>query len=360
MAIHIYRKKIKSISSAMENRKTRVLIAGIGGASLGTEMLKSLLLEANSYQIIGCDISPFAYGHYDNALEKSYRVDEDNYIQSLLEISRHESIDCILPGGERPLALLSQECERFKDHGIHILANNQFVTDSFSNKGKTFALLKNIGIETPVTLSPKCSEDLDPMTYPCVVKPATGTGGSDSVFLATDRAETETYIQYLKINNKLPIVQEYISSDEGEFTIGVLSNLNSEIIGSIAMKRLFHTKLSVSSKTNHGLISSGYSQGLIDNFPQLCEIAEKIAIGVQSQGPINIQGRVRNGMLIPFEINPRFSASTYLRALAGFNEIHYYIQNVLGRVLPKPILSKPGYYLRSLNEQYIPAENILS
>ncbi len=343
----------------MSIRKTRVLIAGIGGASLGTEILKSLMLEANAYHIIGCDISPFAYGHYDTILEKSYCVNVDNYIQSILEICKKENIDCILPGGESPLMLLTQERDNFQEHGIHVLANNLFVTDCFSNKDKTFTLLNSLGIEIPITIIPKCSEDLDPMIYPCVVKPAIGTGGSDSVFLAADRGEAETYIQYLKMNNKKSIVQEYISADEGEFTVGVLSALDGGIIGSIAMKRLFHAKLSVSSKTNHGLISSGYSQGLIDDFPQICGIAEKIAIGVQSQGPINVQGRVRNGILVPFEINPRFSASTYLRALAGFNEIHHYVQHVFGQILPSPILSKPGYYLRSLSEQYVPAENII-
>jgi len=349
-----------SIPSSMNIKKIRVLIAGIGGASLGTEILKSLMLETNAYHIVGCDISPLAFGHYAMGLKNSYRVDVDNYIQCILDISKNEGIECILPGGERPLALLTQERDRFQEHGIHILANSPFVTDCFSNKEKAFTLLEKLGIEIPMTIVPECSEDLDPMTYPCIVKPATGTGGSDSVFLAADRDEMEIYIQYIEMNKTTAIVQEYISADEGEFTVGVLTALDSKIIGSIAMKRLFHTKLSVSSKTNYGLISSGYSQGLIDDFPQICEVAEKIAIGVQSQGPINVQGRIRNGILVPFEINPRFSASTYLRALAGFNEIHYYIQHVFGHVLPTPKLLKPGYYLRSLSEQYISTENVIT
>jgi carbamoyl-phosphate synthase large subunit len=42
----------------------RVLVAGIGGASLGTEILKALQL-AGRYELFGCDISPMAFGHYD-------------------------------------------------------------------------------------------------------------------------------------------------------------------------------------------------------------------------------------------------------------------------------------------------------
>ena len=37
-----------------------VLIAGIGGGSLGTEIAKSLRL-AGAYRILGCDVSPLAF-----------------------------------------------------------------------------------------------------------------------------------------------------------------------------------------------------------------------------------------------------------------------------------------------------------
>jgi len=61
---------------------------------------------------------------------------------------------------------------------------------------------------------------------------------------------------------------------------------------------------------------------------------------------------------VPFEINPRFSASTYLRALAGFNEIDIFISRLFGL----PVESKPkiryGYYLRSLCEVY--AEEVVA
>ena len=43
----------------------RVMIAGIGGASLGTEIRKSLTL-AGGYEIYGCDVSKTAYGLYED------------------------------------------------------------------------------------------------------------------------------------------------------------------------------------------------------------------------------------------------------------------------------------------------------
>ncbi len=48
--------------------RPRILVAGIGGASLGTEILKCLR-DAGTYEVFGCDISEHAYGHYQEEAE---------------------------------------------------------------------------------------------------------------------------------------------------------------------------------------------------------------------------------------------------------------------------------------------------
>ena len=77
---------------------------------------------------------------------------------------------------------------------------------------------------------------------------------------------------------------------------------------------------------------------------------------IQSRGPINIQGRVRDGVLMPFEINPRFSASAYLRALAGFNEIDILLSYLISGELSVSKSVKHGWYLRSLTETFVAKE----
>ena len=79
-----------------------------------------------------------------------------------------------------------------------------------------------------------------------------------------------------------------------------------------------------------------------------------MAKAAKSCGPFNIQGRVKDGVLIPFEINPRFSASTYLRTLAGFNEVDLFLQHLAKRQVAPNWQLKEGYYLRSFEEIYIP------
>jgi carbamoyl-phosphate synthase large subunit len=77
------------------------------------------------------------------------------------------------------------------------------------------------------------------------------------------------------------------------------------------------------------------------------EFCEDVATQLQSTGPINIQLRLddNNNPLI-FEINPRFSGSSIMRALAGFNEPDMIIRNfVLNEELKKnPIKANNEYY----------------
>lgn len=341
------------------SRKLTVLIAGIGGASLGTEILKCLLL-AGRYEVYGCDISPLAFGHYQHGFRGTLLVDRDDYVGSVLRVCAETGAQYVIPGGEEPMVLLAREGERLAAAGVGFAGNDPAVVTRFSDKRLTFETLAQMGIQTPITLTVKEPRDLDPMRYPCVVKPATGSGGSTFVFLAGDREEALLYVSYLTRNGSTAIVQEYLPEDEGEFTIGVLSLPDRRVAGSVAMRRLFNSKLSVLHRGRLGLISTGYSQGYIDEYKTWRETAERIAVAIGSAGPINLQGRVRRGAFVPFEINPRFSASTYLRAMAGFNEVDVFLQFLATGHVNQASPLRPGYYLRSLTETYVPPEGVRS
>ncbi|MEZ0394867.1 MAG: ATP-grasp domain-containing protein [Anaerolineales bacterium] len=342
----------------MTDISTPVLVAGVGGASLGTEIIKCLNL-ARRYSVYGCDISPLAFGHFQEGVAKSYCIPRQGYVDSILEICRRHAIKVVIPGGEEPMKLLGEAADKLQQEGIRLAGNSPALISLCSDKNRLFEYLKQRNLPMPYSLPVTHVEDLKDFPTPCIIKPATGTGGSRFVFLAASESEARLYLRYVLDNCESALVQEYIPLDEGEFTIGVLSLPDGKVYTSIALKRLFHAKLSVLVNTKTGLISSGYSQGLIDHFPDLCRQAEEIATAIGSRGPINVQGRVRNGVLLPFEINPRFSASTYLRALAGVNEIDLFVQFLLHGRLPqtRPQI-KPGYYLRSLTEQVVPKEEV--
>ena len=332
--------------------KPRVMIAGIAGASLGTELFKCLAL-AKRYEIFGCDISPYAYGHYQKGFKKTFVVSEENYVDSVVSVCKKNAIDFLVPGGEQPMVLLGRDEHLLRENGIRFVGNSADIIQNYSDKKTTFHQLHTMGFKIPKTLFGSGLTKSTEVPLPCIIKPETGSGGSNFVFLASTTEEVKLYLRYLKLNKRDALVQEYIPVTEGEFTVGVLSLPNETVAYSIALRRTFNSKLSIAQQNNVGLISSGYTQGYIDTFPTICSIAEKMAETIGSRGPLNIQGRMRDGTFIPFEINPRFSASTYLRALAGINEIDIFLQFLLTGKLESVGPIRPGYYLRSFDETVV-------
>lgn len=338
---------------ALKDKKTvNVLIAGIAGASLGTEIFKALKL-AGRYNIFGADISPYAFGLYMDGFKKTFVARGKDYVHSLLNICKEAKIDLVIPGGEKPLISISSKRSLFEKIGVAVAANSRGIIELCSDKTKTFEFLKKNKIPIPLTLTVESAADLDHAPYPCVLKPSVGSGGSRFLCIAENQEEAKASFKYLKRNSIKVILQEYIPGEKAEYTIGVLSLPNGLTAGSIALNRLLEPKLSVLVRTGERVISSGYSQGIIDDFKKIRKQAERIAESLCSKGPLNIQGRVKKGIFYPFEINPRFSASAYLRAMAGFNEVDIYSRFILTGKEPHIGKIRPGYYLRSFDEKFV-------
>ncbi|MCL5069239.1 MAG: ATP-grasp domain-containing protein, partial [Thaumarchaeota archaeon] len=82
--------------------------------------------------------------------------------------------------------------------------------------------------------------------------------------------------------------------------------------------------------------------------------AEEAALKLGSKGPINIQGRFHEDKLKIFEINPRFSASTPMRAVAGVNEADIVFRNLVLHEKIKVESYRHLVCLRYWNEVYVP------
>ena len=161
------------------------------------------------------------------------------------------------------------------------------------------------------------------------------------------------YVNYLERNGRPVVVQQYLPEAEGEFTVGVLSLPDGSLLGSIALRRLFHNKLSVLVRSDAGLISTGYSQGLIDDFPEVRRACERIAVALGSRGPLNVQGRVHEGVFYPLN-QPAVFGLGVSSDDGRLQRSRMYIRHVQGERFTAPV-PRAGYYLRSLTETYAPA-----
>lgn len=337
--------------------KISVLIAGIGGGSLGLEIFKSLRC-ARGYRLIGTDIDERAYGLNEDGFEHTYllhRSPDKEYALQLIEICLKHKVSVIAPGAEEVHRILADNRQIFEREKILLMINSKKVIDLCSNKSKTMQFLKRNDIPIPVSKDITSEEDVKSFDiFPCIVKPAAASGGSNLVFIAESAEEALFFVGYLKRRGYEATLQEYITSKD-EFTVGVLCSPSGEILGSLALKRFLEPKLSYSLRYKDRIISSGWSQGEIDNFAEVRQQAERIARLLDSRWALNIQGRLdSHGIFYPFEINPRHSGTTHLRTLAGFNEPHILLQYCLRGKLPPSQSLRRGYYLRSFIEKYVP------
>jgi carbamoyl-phosphate synthase large subunit len=105
------------------------------------------------------------------------------------------------------------------------------------------------------------------------------------------------------------------------------------------------------------VISSGFSHGYVERCPDVTEPCESIARALGAAGAINIQCRLVNGDVHVFEINPRLSGTTSLRAMVGYNEPDVLIRrHLLGEDVPARFVYETGRIHRSLMESFVPTE----
>lgn len=349
----------------MKNSDVCVLIAGVGGGGTGAELIKAFKLSPNRYKLVGTDMWKNSFGLSEvNSRYVVPPATDPSYIDTLLKICKKEHVQAIATGSEPELKKVANNAKLFEENDVKVLLNPINVIELCTNKYSLMKFLSSHGINCPKSFIFEEESDLENIdSYPVIVKPSVG-GGSQNVFLAQDFEEVQFFSKYLKKYGFEPLIQEYVGTHEDEFTVGVLFADNGKICTSIAMKRMLGSGLStrqtiINPQTKRKyIISSGVSQGLIDDFQDIRKEAENIAKIIGANGPINIQCRKTDKGIIPFEINPRFSGTTGSRSLVGYNEPDIFCRYKLFGEIPTKIEYKFGYVVRGLIEKFLDFNSI--
>jgi carbamoyl-phosphate synthase large subunit len=345
------------------NDPVRVLVTGVAGGSIGEQVCRALRLGRRPYAIIAANtaLGPTAVVQAEERVVLPPASRED-YLDALLEAAVRLRARFLVPGSEPELLRAVRGCEALTGAGIQPLVNRGEIVTTCVDKMATFERLATLGFRVPGTR--EVGVDGDPLALglrlPCIVKPVLGGGGSAATFLAQDEAELRFFVGYLHRNGHRALVQEYVGDAQGEYTVGVLHAPDGSHLGTAVIRRQIlgglSNRLRVPNRTSRLdlgpvlAVSSGISQGEVVDVAEVRERAEAIAVALRSAGPLNIQGRWDGSEFLPFEINPRFSGTAPLRALAGFNEPEALIDWHLGERLAAPVRPRPGQVLRGLAE----------
>lgn len=349
----------------MERPRTTVLITAVAAGGVGEQILKALRL-IGGYRIVGTDMrsrSPqFALVDVAVTLPPAQAPE---YLDALLSVSATLGVQAIFPGSEAELSRLSADRASVERAGIFLPIQPSGVIDTCMDKAATAEFLAAHGFHPPRSMRIRELEDLLAVDwFPVILKPASGGGGSRDCFIAQSSRDLELIGEYVLSGGGEIMVQEYVGTPEEEYTVGILHDMDGGFINSIALRRLvegqLHTRVRVPNRTGRRdlgdtlVVSSGVSHGHIGDFPDVTAQCERIAAALGARGVLNVQCRVSDGEVRVFEINPRFSGTTFLRAMVGYNEPDVLVRrHLLAEAVQVRFPYESALIMRSLTEDIV-------
>jgi len=310
-----------------------ILITGTGGG-VGQSIFKAIRLSRLSSRIITTDMHPMGVGIYRG--DRGYIVPAANnpgYVDAIIKICNSEEIDIVFVGSDPELPVFAEYKNRIEQEtDAKVVISSPEKIKIGNDKWETYRFLKNSGLPYPESVLPENRDDLIEKTgFPVLIKPRGGSASKD-VYIVKNREELEVFIK--RVNN--PIIQEYLVPEDEEYTSGAVM-FEGDILGTFTMKRE---------------IKGGNTyRGVIDSFEDVRTAVEKVAKKFNMFGPSNFQMRLTEKGLVTFEINPRFSGTTGIRAFYNFNEPEAVINYILFQK-KEPMTHKNGVVMRYMNEVY--------
>lgn len=322
----------------------KILVTG-AGAVLGQGIIKSLRQSALECQIIAADPNPLSAGLYwaDGAYRLPF-ADDPAFGDRIHQLLDRERPDMVLVGTDVELSYFAAERHRLEAlFGTHVLVSDPRVVAIADDKLETARFFESVGLPHPASAAAEDREAVEALIaavgFPLVVKPRIGAR-SVGVSLVHDRAALASALE----GRSGLVVQQCVGDADSEYTASTLV-FDGEVQASIVMRR--------------DLRDGNSYRAYLADYPRLNEQVRALGRALQPHGPANFQFRTdADGTPRVFEINARFSGTTPLRAMAGFNEVEMCARKLLHGT---PVVQPPvreGVILRYLDEMFVPQERI--
>ncbi|GAY20312.1 ATP-grasp domain-containing protein [Sphingobium fuliginis] len=322
----------------------KVLVTG-AGAVLGQGIIKSLRQSALGCHVIAADPNPLSAGLY--WADAAYRLpfaDDPAFGDRIHQLLDRERPDVVLVGTDVELSWFAAERRRLEAlFGTHVLVSDPRVVAIADDKLETARFFESVGLPHPASAAAEDEEAvealIDKAGFPLVVKPRIGAR-SVGVSVVHDRTALASALE----GRGGLVVQQCVGSADCEYTASTLV-FDGEVQASIVMRR--------------DLRDGNTYRAYIADYPELNAQVRTLGRALQPHGPANFQFRTdADGTPRVFEINARFSGTTPLRAMAGFNEVEMCVRKLLHAtpIVQPPV--RPGVILRYWDEMFVPQERI--
>lgn len=262
-------------------------------------------------------------------------VGEHSYVDRLTDILRKERVDLLLVGTDFEVPILARHREEIERAvGTRVVVSSPPVAQIANDKWETCRFLGSHGLSFP-----RSTVDLREMEafvasvgFPLIVKPRTGFR-SRHVHRVYGWPELRAALK----TGPGPIVQEYVGDPETGYTCGAVV-VDGSCLGVISMRR--------------DLKDGNTHRAHVRDFSEIDEVVARATL--DPLGPVNFQIRLAKSCPVFLEINARFSGTTFMRALVGFNEVEAVVQAVVLKERPLLRRKADGVILRYWEEMLVP------
>ena len=283
----------------------KVLITG-AGAPMGQALIRAVLHSSLQTTIVAVDADPWAAGlRWADVADWVPGPDDDQFLRRFEELLATEHPDAVFVGRGDELPILARQRQRLEAiYDTRFLLSNEAVVETTHDRWKTHHFLVDHDIGHPrCCLAGDEDELLDEVGFPLVVKPRYGSH-SQKMRRANNLGQLRAAM--LRRRHHELIVQEYVGDAPEEYAAGALV-FGGQCRATLVMRRLVDGEVT--------------RRASVGEFPRLQATISSIAERLGPFGPVEIQFRLDDEGLKVFEINSRFSELTFLRSLAGFNEV---------------------------------------
>ena len=313
-------------------RTIPVLVTSVGG-NVGQGVVKALRCARGKFRIIGVDMEPRSAGF--SFVDQHYvvsRSEDAEFFEHLCEIHEREEFEAVYVCSHSELDAFTALRPRLMDRlGISVFVNPPEVIAIGRDKLRTAEFLRDRDLPYPRTFIANnmvgVKQLIEDCGFPVVLKPRLGAS-SLNVFIANSMDE----ITAASVLVPDLIVQQYLPDQRQEYTAGTISDANGHVRASIVLRRDL-------------LQGTTYRTELVQD-DEVTRQVVRIVEALGAVGPCNVQFRLLDGIVYAFEINPRFSGTSGVRYLYGFNDAELTF-NLLHRAteIKQPSLH-PGVVLR--------------
>ena len=280
----------------------RILVSGVAGdIGLGIgRVLKEWGIFDRLYGIDVSDDHP-AKIVFDQ-VNVAPSADNSSYLDWLCNFISSNAINLFIPTSEVEIFVASNNLDQIQKH-TKILINNQLIVNKSLDKWETLNFLASNGVAVPT--NGIVGQDI-PINFPVIIKPRRGQGSKGLQKIKNKSA--------LKNCPKDSVWQDCLEPSDQEYTCAVYISKDLNV-KTLLIKR--------------SLVGGYTGKGVVVKNKKISDYVESIAKVFNKPGCYNVQLTLtRDGPRV-FEINPRLSSTVVFRDKLGFNDLRWWVSELL-------------------------------